>query len=54
MTNGFEKLEDLIQQKLDDFVVKDTYTKGKNAGLRKVLALIKDMKDESEKNPYEY
>lgn len=44
----FKRLKDLIHREMDSVVVKDTYTKGKNAGLRKVLALIDDIEQESQ------
>ena len=38
-----DRLKELLSKELDSFVIKDTYTKGKNAGLRKALALIADI-----------
>lgn len=32
-----------IYKEIDGVIVKDTYSKGKNAGLRKALAILKDM-----------
>ncbi len=36
-------LRDRINKELDNFIVKDTYTKGKIAGLRKTLSFIDDI-----------
>lgn len=41
--NELEKLKIMIQKEIDNFIVKDTYTKEKNAGLRKALAFIDDI-----------
>lgn len=38
-----KELQKRLISELDNFVVKDTYTKGKNAGIRKALMLIDDM-----------
>lgn len=43
-----EGLENAIHQELKNFIVKDTYTRGKNAGLRKVLVMIDDIKSAQE------
>jgi hypothetical protein len=41
-----DMLKEMIQKEIDGVVVKDTYTKGKNAGLRKCLAFIDDIEHE--------
>lgn len=41
--NELEKLKIMIYKEHDNFIVKDAYTKGKNAGLRKALAFIDDI-----------
>lgn len=45
--NNLENLKNLICTELENFIVKDTYTKGKNAGLRKALVLIEDITNEN-------
>jgi len=40
-----ERLKQMLYKELNNFVVKDTYTKGKNAGLRKAIVMIEDIKD---------
>jgi len=37
------ELKDRINNEIDSVIVKDTYTNGKNAGLRKVLKIIEDI-----------
>ena len=41
--NNELELKIMIQKEIDNFIVKDTYTKEKNAGLRKALAFIDDI-----------
>ncbi|MGJ0846558.1 hypothetical protein ACR77J_07710 [Tissierella praeacuta] len=31
-----------LYKELDNYIVKDTYTKGKNAGLRRAIIIVKD------------
>lgn len=38
-----EVYKNMIYKEIDGVVVKDTYSKGKNAGLRKALSILKDM-----------
>ena len=38
-----EIFKNMIYKEIDGVVVKDTYRKGKNAGLRKALSILKDM-----------
>lgn len=40
--NELEELKKRLYGELNNFIVKDTYTKGKNAGLRKAISLIED------------
>lgn len=40
--NELKELQKRLLAELNNFIVKDTYTKGKNAGLRKAIALIED------------
>ena len=42
------ELQKRLYTELDNYIVKDTYTKGKNAGIRKALALINDKLAEQE------
>lgn len=42
----FEKIKEAIQKEIEDVIVKDTYTKGKNAGLRKAEKLVDEVTEE--------
>jgi len=44
-------LKNNLIAELDNFVVKDTYSKGKNAGLRKAIVLIDDIIEEHKAYP---
>lgn len=41
--NELKELQKRLNIELENYIVKDTYTKGKNAGLRKAIAMIEDM-----------
>lgn len=41
--NKIELLKNNIYKEIDGVVIKDTYSKGKNAGLRKAIAFLKDI-----------
>jgi hypothetical protein len=38
-----ELFKNKIYKEIEEVIVKDTYSKGKNAGLRKTIAFLKDM-----------
>lgn len=46
MPDELEILKNLINKEINNFVVKDTYTKGKISGLRKALAFIEDIQND--------
>ena len=62
MQEVFEKIKEKIRKEIEDVIVKDTYTKGKNAGLRKAEIFIDEVAAEynngwipcSERLPEEY
>lgn len=62
MQEVFEKIKEKIRKEIEDVIVKDTYTKGKNAGLRKAEIFIDEVAAEynsgwipcSERMPDEY
>ena len=43
MQEVFEKIKEKIRKEIEDVIVKDTYTKGKNAGLRKAEIFIDEV-----------
>lgn len=46
MQEVFEKIKEKIRKEIEDVIVKDTYTKGKNAGLRKAEIFIDEVAEE--------
>ena len=43
MQEVFEKIKEKIRKEIEDVIVKDTYTKGKNAGLRKAEVFVDEV-----------
>ena len=37
-----KELQGRLRKELENYIVKDTYTKGKNAGIRKAIVMIED------------
>lgn len=43
MQEVFEKIKEKIQREIEDLIVQDTYSKGKNAGLRKAGIFVDEV-----------
>ena len=46
MKEVFEKIKEKIWEEIENVIVKDTYTRGKNAGLRKAEIFIDEVAEE--------
>ena len=46
MQKAFEDIVERLEEEIDDVIVKDTYTRGKNSGLRKAKIIVSQVASE--------
>lgn len=46
MKEFIEKMIEMLEEEIENVIVRDTYTKGKNAGLRKAKIIVNNLAEE--------